>query len=139
MKSGYKICITCKRSKPLNKFNSYKIQFKGVEGISQDCSQCALDKYSIKTKPKPKKSKKKYNKLVTTEEYDRLYNKQDGRCKICSIHQFNHDKPLCVDHDHKTGEIRGLLCNQCNLGLGLFKDNPDSLLNAIKYLLKKLT
>ncbi len=43
-------------------------------------------------------------------------------------------KGLCVDHDHKTGEIRGLLCDSCNNGLGRFKDNPEILASALSYL-----
>ena len=44
---------------------------------------------------------------------------------------------LCIDHDKKTGEVRGLLCKECNWGLGNFKDNPESLRKAIKYLEEK--
>lgn len=66
----------------------------------------------------------------TTELYDRLYIEQEGKCKICNIEK---DK-LCVDHCHTTGKIRGLLCDNCNHGLGKFKDNTDFLNKAINYL-----
>lgn len=58
--------------------------------------------------------------------------KQKGRCKICreKLTQYH------VDHDHETGEFRGLLCGNCNVGLGCFKDNIESLKRAIVYLLE---
>jgi len=65
--------------------------------------------------------------------------KQDGECAICKA-PFVHKKKyrgfnqLCVDHDHITGEIRGLLCKGCNLALGLFLDELAWLKNATKYI-----
>jgi len=47
---------------------------------------------------------------------------------------YYRNKVLCVDHDHNTGKIRGLLCNTCNRALGLLKDNKQLLINALKYL-----
>jgi recombination endonuclease VII len=69
---------------------------------------------------------------ITEDEYIRLYNAQDGRCAICGIHPA--DKLLCVDHDHKTGLVRGLLCVRCNTGIGYFLDNIGSLIAAAIYL-----
>lgn len=72
---------------------------------------------------------------MTPDEYSRLLDFQGGQCAIC-----NTDKAggrfgqFQVDHDHKTGDIRGLLCYQCNIGLGKFKDSRDLLLAAIEYL-----
>jgi Recombination endonuclease VII len=56
---------------------------------------------------------------------------QDYKCAICG-----EEKRLVVDHDHATGDIRALLCDDCNKGLGSFKDNPDNLLKAAYYLEK---
>jgi hypothetical protein len=58
---------------------------------------------------------------------------QNCGCAICSEKAPEH-KSLCVDHNHKTGKIRGLLCGNCNLMIGLVKDNPTILRHAITYL-----
>lgn len=73
--------------------------------------------------------KEKYG--MTIEHYEELMLKQSGVCAICG----KKDKSrLSVDHDHATGKIRGLLCRQHNAGLGIFSDNEELLLKAIKYL-----
>lgn len=69
---------------------------------------------------------------ITPAEFDALYKKQNGVCAICSGKSDN--KQLAVDHNHLTGTVRGLLCERCNTGLGQFKDNHQSLKNAITYL-----
>lgn len=77
--------------------------------------------------------KVKYN--LTEEEYDALYKKQDYRCSICNIHENETTrKKLVVDHCHTTGNVRGLLCNNCNSGLGMFYDDVSLLIKAKKYL-----
>lgn len=72
---------------------------------------------------------------MTANEYETLLIQQNYSCAICKRHESNFKKRLAVDHDHETGEIRGLLCNNCNNGLGRFKDNVDTLESAIDYLL----
>jgi hypothetical protein len=74
---------------------------------------------------------------ITLTEYNNLYNEQNGCCKICNKHQMEFKHNLSIDHCHKTNEIRGLLCVNCNHGLGKFQDNVTFLENAIKYLNKK--
>jgi len=66
--------------------------------------------------------------------YHKLLFKQKFKCWICKTHQDELDIHLCIDHNHVTGTIRGLLCHNCNTGLGQFKDNPKLLRRAIKYL-----
>jgi len=80
---------------------------------------------------------KKYN--ITLEEYDSLLLKQDHKCAICSSDMAQSNKQyLCVDHCHTTGKVRGLLCDKCNMGLGLFQDNIELLQNSITYLLNNI-
>jgi hypothetical protein len=64
---------------------------------------------------------------------------QNNKCAICGRDKSEFKKRFAVDHNHKTGEIRGLLCVNCNHGLGTFKDNTIFLNNAIKYLNKTQT
>ena len=71
---------------------------------------------------------------LTPEEYKALLSKCGGVCQLCGSKPLA--KQLNVDHDHATGEVRGLLCNNCNLGLGHFKDSRSVLEKAIKYLNK---
>ena len=71
---------------------------------------------------------------ITLETYNNMLDAQDGCCYICKKHENDHTRKLAVDHNHNTGEVRGLLCTQCNIGLGMFKDNIKNLETAIKYL-----
>lgn len=71
---------------------------------------------------------------VSIDTYNDMFQKQEGRCAICERHQSEFRRALCVDHDHKTEEIRGLLCLNCNRALGIFRDSIKRLNNAIKYL-----
>jgi len=71
---------------------------------------------------------------ITIEDYNRMFLEQEGKCKICKQHQTAFKKRFAVDHDHKNGRVRGLLCDACNTGLGGFLDNPDYLRSAIEYL-----
>ena len=75
---------------------------------------------------------KKYN--ITLDDHLLIYVHQNGCCAICK-QATAYDK-IDTDHNHKTGEIRGLLCRSCNLVLGKIKDNPQTLINAIEYLNK---
>lgn len=82
---------------------------------------------------------------ITETEYTEFYSKQDGRCGICKTNLvsqfdptrdfFRNSKDLArVDHCHETGKVRGLLCGQCNTGLGLLGDNVSTIQRAIRYL-----
>lgn len=68
---------------------------------------------------------------IDLDQYERLVVQQDSRCAICLGYAS-----LVVDHDHKTGKIRGLLCRTCNQGLGLFKEDAQALRNAASYMEK---
>lgn len=68
---------------------------------------------------------------LSKADYERMLVRQSGRCAICLKVP---DEPLCVDHCHKTGQVRGLLCRRCNLGLGHFSDDLDVFSRATRYL-----
>lgn len=72
-------------------------------------------------------------------DYEKMLKKQEGKCAICKSSTPSEGRNATyfnVDHDHSTGEVRGLLCTKCNVGLGNFKDNTDYLNNAINYLIQ---
>ena len=71
---------------------------------------------------------------VSEEEAEFWYKKSRKYCEICGIRWEKDKIPLCVDHDHSTNEIRGILCKHCNHVLGHARDNIKTLENAIKYL-----
>ena len=93
--------------------------------------------------------KKTYN--ITAEEYLRLFDSQGGACKLCELPLINlldserdftgqpDNNVARVDHCHKTGRVRGLLCFGCNVGLGKFKDDEKLLLKAARYLHESAT
>jgi len=78
--------------------------------------------------------KRLYN--ISLNEYYEILTVQNGGCAICGKEKSKSKDFLCVDHDHKNGEIRGILCDNCNRGLGLFDDNAELLMNAFNYLNK---
>jgi len=71
---------------------------------------------------------------LSPEDYDRMYDEQDG-CAVCGRPDADDSGArLVVDHDHETGRVRALLCRHCNAGLGHFADDPDRLRAAAAYL-----
>ena len=107
-------------------------------------SKCTKTKYLLENKQKVllgnRKSHVKQTYGLSWDEYLNLYSESKGACMICKCSVIpmgdivDHSKVARVDHCHTTGKIRGILCNECNKGLGAFKDNMVSLRNAIEYL-----
>ena len=72
---------------------------------------------------------------LTVADYEALVEKQGGRCACCGATEPGRGHVRwCVDHDHKTGQIRGLLCHRCNAGIGLLGDDLESVMRAVVYL-----
>lgn len=78
---------------------------------------------------------KKYG--LTVEQYDAMFAAQGGKCAICGTTTPRADvADFCVDHDHETGAVRGLLCFACNAGIGQMQDSTRILLSAVDYLIQ---
>jgi len=100
--------------------------------LSQNKKRYEINKVEILKQHKIYILKNKYN--LTPEQYDMMVSKQKHRCAICGLHQSELLRRLDIDHNHKTNVNRGLLCNNCNRGIGVFKDSIELLDKAKKYL-----
>ena len=148
-----KTCSKCDVEKPLSEFykrsdtGKYRSSCKKCWYISSkryvDKNRGKVNKYNRDyNKTNPTRAKKSYIKStygLTWEEYTKLYNSQQGKCAICNKYitievDKSRTSTACVDHNHETGEVRGILCDSCNKGIGYLKDNIMILENAIKYL-----
>lgn len=148
-----KTCPKCLQTKSKDSFypKKYKNGTVGLRSYCKDCStqdrntwrkSSSKDNERNKAYNKQNAAKIRGNKLVknywpnltwqeANAEWDKIYRQQDGKCA------FGHtSKKLHVDHCHKTGVVRGLLCYNCNNGLGRFKDDIEILEKAIVYLTK---
>ena len=123
---------------------------KRAEKRKDRCSHCLNRKpapgYKLcmpcRIKRRPKNDEERLQKRlrnhpgVTTDDYKARLSAQNNKCAICNGPPNGKWKQLDIDHDHKTGKFRGLLCHECNKGLGCFRDNKTSLRNAVVYLRK---
>jgi len=128
-------CRTCGVEKELEEF--YKSGRKGrPEERHTECKECT--KARVRTNHCPLRSRSNSlirNYGITLEDYDNMYEQQDGCCAICGTTEpggrWNH---FAVDHNHETGVVRELLCQSCNTALGLFQDSSHILRLAANYL-----
>lgn len=127
-KVRYKICLNCKENKPKTSIFFYRRK-NSPDGFDSWCKECK------------RRWDKKYHILKTykinNEEFKQLLDIQNNSCPICrkslDLKKLNMTH---IDHCHKSGKIRGLLCHYCNNILNFSKENPFILIKAIKYLKK---
>ena len=139
-----KKCTSCLEEKPLNGFYPRKDRNSYVAA----CKPCTIkNNYRYRDKEHQKVYKADYHKRnlsrklrndlkkynLTLDQYNKMLEKQNKCCVMCKLTP-DVNKRLSVDHCHKTGKVRGLLCNNCNFVLGLAKDSIEILKNAIVYL-----
>lgn len=140
-------CKICNQSKPLMEF--YQTVRNGSPyGYHGKCKSCYVKKQQENYDPIKKRDenlKRVYG--IGIEEYNTLLEKQNNRCAICESTDPKGRKSgrgggvdvFYVDHDHKTGNVRGLLCNICNRTMGYVGENSNVLEEMIKYLQKHAT
>jgi len=117
-------CYTCDELKDKTDEN-FHISKKSKYGFRRCCKECH--------KNIQRKSHLNRNYGITPEEYEGMLINQDYKCLICT-----EVKKLVVDHNHLSGEVRGLLCDTCNRGIGYLQESKTNLWNSILYLMPEL-
>jgi hypothetical protein len=105
-----------------------------VRKCAREYAQRIRKEHPNETHAKDRKLALSKNYGITEDEYKRLFDQQHGVCAICGRTETGKHGYLCVDHDHKTNKIRGLLCYRCNAALGQVNDNASILEKMIVYL-----
>lgn len=137
-----KTCRVCEEALPVEHYHNKQHGKYGKDSICKVCSKkktyayrqsemSVLSKYTIARKSR---LKSKYG--LTLEDYEKLFEAQNGVCAICEKRE-QQNKLLAVDHNHRTGAIRGLLCSLCNTAIGKLGDDPDLVKRALDYLVAR--
>ena len=134
-----KKCKKCKKEKPCVEFYAAK---SNKDGLTGKCKKCIVVDGKMHTAASNARRTATYIRAdylrrtygITLAQYTQMLIFQKYRCAICDIHQNALNRNLDIDHCHKTGRVRGLLCFGCNVGLGKFKDDEKLLLKAVRYL-----
>jgi hypothetical protein len=159
-----KHCGGCNLDKSLLEFHKNKLHKDGLSIQCKDCQKARakewyhshkeyMKEYRLRTTERRKEVRLRYSKANREKlrEYERNYDllknygisrsryllmrkKQGDKCLICEVPQSECEREFNVDHDHKTGNIRGLLCCNCNIGIGNLHDDAKLLTRAIEYL-----
>ena len=125
-----KTCSRCSVEKPHQEFHK---QTASPDGYTVWCRKCASEhKKEKRDTYRNRELIRRYG--ITHQEYLDMLAEQDHRCAVCGLHETkNFNGVLCVDHNHETGKVRGLLCNPCNKALGLAMDSAEILYKLYKY------
>lgn len=139
--TGSKTCYQCKETKSVTEF--HRGNARSTDGRQGQCSDChnAVETERYRAQPynpqKRREQKLRHNYGITLDDYQQMYDRQQGCCAICG--SSGTIKALSVDHDHTTGRIRELLCHLCNSAIGYFLENPSSMRAAAKYIERHTT
>jgi Recombination endonuclease VII len=125
---GMKYCPDCRQEKALDQFPFNKSDSTGRGGYCKPCHN-ARGQASRAKHGGARRYHLKRRYGIELEQFHELLAAQDGKCRICGT-----PDPMHVDHDHLTGRVRGILCFNCNGGLGHFRDDVTTMQRAITYL-----
>jgi hypothetical protein len=124
-----KRCPQCRLTKPLKEFPRNRSTRDGYAVYCKPCHNARGRSIRDRLWGGTRFYHLKHRYGMARSDFDSLMHQQRGLCAICGVEPASH-----VDHDHGTGKVRGLLCFNCNGGLGQFKDDPMRLALAISYL-----
>lgn len=150
--SVVKRCSGCKETLPRENFSPSKTTFDQLSAYCRPCANKRYKKWRKANLETANRLQRDYYKKHTERfydyelkahyglpygTYDKMLEAQSGRCAICgTLEPRGVGKRFHVDHCHETGVVRGLLCIECNIGIGKLKHSEDTLHKAIEYLQK---
>ncbi len=135
-------CGRCKKTRPVGDFYSHKATARGYQYCCKDCCrEVRKERAKVPQDPRVTRKHKLRDYGITQADYDAMYEQQGGRCAICRgvkepwepAGGAGRQRFLVVDHDHKTGRVRALLCWNCNCGIGHFREDRSIILAAAAY------
>ena len=120
-----KKCTVCKIKKPISEFNKRSHSKDGLASLCRDCMHIRTARYrKLPGRVRKQASRDLYRKYgLTLDEKEAMLKEQGYKCAVCEKQLIM--KTACVDHNHETGKIRGLLCYPCNMAAGWVHDDPD--------------
>ena len=121
-----KRCTDCGLTKPVQLFSRNKNTKDGFHCYCKDCNNARSRESRARLHGRSRHYHLKHRYGIGADDFDRLVDEQGGMCAIC-----RRPDPEHVDHAHDTGEVRGILCFNCNGGLGQFRDSVDALRSAV--------
>ena len=129
-----KICNVCREEKSVTEFSKDSSKKDYLNITCKECSRkkCSAYRAANPLKLRDKNLRRYYG--ISLEDYLEMLEAQNGRCKICGTEAPGGKGTFHVDHCHDSNKVRGILCHQCNVGLGHFNDNISLLSAAILYL-----
>ncbi len=130
--TGFRWCKSCGKRKPMDDYYWRNSSASKNRTRVRKCKPCAYKEGKNGAKLRTNRRKYLYN--LTEEKFKSLWSSQNGLCAICQTFLTDDAKGVHVDHCHSTKVVRGLLCSPCNTGLGHFRDNPEFLRLAARYL-----
>lgn len=123
-------CMDCGEIKPLDCFHETRRRPRKAQ-----CKEC-MSKSNKRALEEKRLKRVKATYGLNPVQYRSLLEASDWTCAICGNYPVAKQRQLHIDHDHKSLEVRGCLCERCNRGLERFMDNPDLLRAAVAYLTK---
>ena len=129
-----KVCTRCHVDKDYVWFDKHKL---GKDGLNPVCKPCRANRQRLYRENFGYGALLKYRYGLSVEVYQQMLDSQNNRCAICHTEfskDTNHKRKSVVDHNHSTGEVRGILCWSCNVALDCIKEDQTILSNMKEYI-----
>lgn len=143
-----KVCTICHKSRRLSNYSNHKGTFDKLNYVCKPCVNKKSKIWRKKNAQRVKENNRKFRNNIRESELKKKYNltlqsrqvlleSQNNKCAICScdINFYTMGKgQFAVDHCHRTNKVRGILCRRCNVCIGMFNDEADTIMKASEYL-----